>query len=94
MTVKYVPNPAATKQLSVDPMMMAMLAQAAAQGATNARAIAPVETGAYRDSIHPETEPGRGLVVADIRYASFIEFGTSDTQTYAVLRRATDGELV
>jgi hypothetical protein len=62
-----------------------------------AKAIAPVDTGAYRDSIEADVDfggPGgeiRGVMFSDIRYAPYLEFGTSDTPTFATLRRALYG---
>jgi len=91
---KYIPNPTATAQIEVSPEMQAALMVAAERGAENARAIAPVETGALRDSIHAESAPGRAFVIADVPYAVFVEFGTSDTPMFAMLRRGTDGKLV
>jgi len=55
-----------------------------------ARAIAPVRTGAFQDSIQSEVIGTHGRVWSDIRYAAYLEFGTSDTPTFATLRRATD----
>jgi hypothetical protein len=59
---------------------------------SQAQAVAPVETGAYRDSIHVEADlEGETAVAADVDYAVFIEFGTSDTPTFAPLRRGATG---
>ena len=51
-----------------------------------AKAVAPVDTGTYRDSIHVED----GKVVADVDYAGAVEFGTSDTPAHAPLRRGAE----
>jgi hypothetical protein len=55
-----------------------------------AKALAPVRSGEYRDSIHTSLEDGRIVVAADVEYAVFVELGTSDTPTFAVLRRAVE----
>lgn len=54
--------------------------------AGGARAMAPVDTGALRDSI-AVTENGVGVGVP---YASFVEYGTSDTPAQPYLRPAAD----
>lgn len=54
--------------------------------ATDARTLAPVDTGALRDSIH--AEPGK--VVVEVPYAAFVEYGTSDTPAQPYLRPAAD----
>jgi len=51
-----------------------------------ARSVAPVDTGAYRDSIHIED----GKVVADVDYAAVIEVGSSDTPAFSPLRRGAE----
>jgi hypothetical protein len=63
-----------------------------------AKSIAPVVTGAYRDSIHPERGAegpvAVAYVVASDYKAIWIEFGTEDpvpTPAFAVLRRSIDG---
>lgn len=56
--------------------------------AEEARAIAPVRTGGYRNSIHVEQDGPAASVVADVPYAAFVELGTEDTPIFAPLRRA------
>ena len=51
-----------------------------------ARAVAPVDTGEDRDSIHVE----EGKVVADTDHAAAVEFGTGDTPMFAPLRRGAE----
>ena len=54
------------------------LADVCQQIAEYAQSIAPVRTGAYRDSIHVEQNgPLDFSIVADASYAAFIEFGTA-----------------
>jgi hypothetical protein len=55
-----------------------------------ARSLAPVETGAYRASIQASQDNINGTVYSDIRYAPYLEFGTSDTPTFATLRQASE----
>lgn len=55
---------------------------AAERAASEARATAPVKTGAYRDSIHVEHEQAAhrqvALVIADADYALFVEARTGN----------------
>lgn len=93
--VKFIPNPLGIEALKVSPFMVYGMNSVAEDVADRAQSIAPVLTGAYRDSIHAESgiEGGtaRGRVVADDEAAPYIEFGTSDTPTFATLRRALEG---
>ncbi len=63
--------------------------------ADEARRTAPVDTGAYRDSIHVEedTSPdgrARVFVIADDPKAVFIEYGSQDTPRFRTLGRAAN----
>lgn len=65
--------------LRQSPELRRLLHDAAEHGAAAARAAAPVDTGAYRDSIHAEDagidrDRQAARVVADIRYAADVEF--------------------
>jgi hypothetical protein len=55
-----------------------------------AKALAPVATGAYRASLQSDKNGLNAAVFSDIRYAMYLEFGTSDTPTFATLRRASE----
>jgi hypothetical protein len=56
-----------------------------------AQAIAPVgETGDLRDSGHVNEIEGGHEVVFDVPYAVYVEFGTSDTPTFAFLRKGVE----
>ncbi len=58
-----------------------------------AKSIVPVNTGALQDSGRIEiTEEGAIVVFGggDTYYAVFVEFGTSDTPTFAFLRRGAE----
>lgn len=56
--------------------------------------IAPVLTGAYQSSIYKSTDGDDVIVGSDIRYAVYLEFGTSDTPVFATLRRASEAAHV
>ena len=63
--------------------------------AEEARRTAPVDTGAYRDSIHVEedTSPdgrARVFVIADDPKAAFIEYGSQTTPRFRTLGRAAN----
>jgi len=63
------------------------LHEKAEEAARNAKAVAPVLTGAYRDSIQATEEGGEVFVVAKDWKANFIEFGTVNNPPKAPLRR-------
>lgn len=90
----FVPNPLFERELLASTVLDPPLADTADEIATKARGIAPVDTGTYRDSIqvitgHDGGEPS-AAVYSDVEYAPFLEFGTSDTPTFAVFRRASE----
>lgn len=85
----YVPNPAFVRDFEESLAGLELRNEAASKIAERAQAIAPVDSGEYRDSIHVED----GLVVADSEHAVFVEFGTIDTPTFAPLRRAAIEEF-
>jgi HK97 gp10 family phage protein len=64
--------------------------------ATTAQALAPVDTGALRDSIEVEHEaPMRSVVTAgngDVDYAAYQEFGTSRMHAQPYLTPAVEQE--
>jgi HK97 gp10 family phage protein len=63
--------------------------------ATQARATAPVDTGALRDSIRGSVSTDgysvKGTVRASARHATFVEFGTEDTPKHPFLSPAAIG---
>lgn len=63
---------------------------AADQMVDEAKSIAPVDTGRFQDSIHAEIDGTEAAVGSDVEYAVYLEFGTSDTPTFATLRRASE----
>lgn len=91
---KFVPNPAATQLISRMPGMAGQVLARAKIIEANAKALAPVDEGAYRDSIVAEVGADAKGAFARVNAWDFkalwIEFGTSDTPTFAVLRRAVE----
>ena len=88
-TFKYIPNIPAIEIAATEGGTLGVLF-ATPRVAEAARSIAPVLTGAFRDSIVHEIHGLKGIVYSDIRYAKYLEFGTSDTPTFAVFRRASE----
>ena len=88
-TMKYVPNVAAIDAAgtAAGTAGVAVLLPEMEQAA---RALAPVDTGAYQASIQTQQEGVTGQLYSDIEYAQYLEFGTSDTPTFATLRRASE----
>lgn len=66
-----------TGAAKVDKVSSVTLGEIARQLQTDAKAAAPVDTGALRDSIRMSGGRDYRRVTADIRYAIFVEFGTS-----------------
>ena len=89
MTVKYVPNFPVIEAAGEFYGHLAM-AQLVPEIEAEAKSLAPVETGAYRDSITSTISGTKGVVSANIRYAVYLEFGTSDTPVFATLRQASE----
>jgi hypothetical protein len=85
-------NPTFLPTLARGPEMHHAMGEVAEEVAREARSIAPVDEGDFRDSIHEEVviEDGKatGKVIADDPASIHIEFGTSDTPTFATLRKA------
>lgn len=71
--------------LAFSPEVQDDLAARADRVVEMARSIAPVDTGAYRASIHRDPEPdadGSVSVVADVHYAIYVEHGTRQTDRH------------
>lgn len=89
-------NPTFLPRLSASPDLAAGLLAGAEQVAEQARAVAPVLSGSYRDSIHAELFVENGIVKARViaddptGAAGLIEFGTVDTPAFAPLRRGLE----
>jgi hypothetical protein len=82
------------REIASGPAMVAVMQARAKDGEAFAKSIAPVETGAYRDSIQGKvemTDEGAVAIVEAADPASFyIEVGTEDTPTFAVLQKTLD----
>lgn len=92
----FVPNPLLETELEHSGMLERPLEDIAQGIASKAQAIAPVDTGAYRDSISAvsgEDDDGKSVarVLSDSPYGAFLEFGTVSTPVFATLRRASEG---
>jgi len=77
---------AVEEYLASDEMTRALLA-AAEEAAEYWKSIAPVESGAYRDSIEVKRYGDDVYVVASDFKAGWIEFGTEDTPEFACRAR-------
>lgn len=92
--IVYKPDEAATQMLGRTTEMMKFVEGLAATAARSAQAIAPVLTGAYKDSIRSEARilegKATGLVIAEDFKAAWIEFGTETNPTYAPLRKGAE----
>lgn len=95
LPARYIPNLGFEAVARSSTALLGPDIQAAAEKiAEAARNVAPVATGAYRDSIGAAVGlDGEGVVgsaYADVDYAGYVEFGTSDTPAFAPLRRGAD----
>lgn len=94
MANKFRYNPAATAQLQRTVEMVEMLRVRAEDAADQSRAIAPVDTGEYRDSISAEAGIQKGFAMGRVNAAKFtagwLEFGTSKMAAFAPLRRGAE----
>lgn len=92
--VKFAPSFRNIAKIGASPEMVAQLALHARDAADTARMEAPVDTGAYRDSISSEAGvegvSAYGRVIAADFKANWIEFGTIRHPARAVLRRAVE----
>lgn len=96
-TAYYIPNrPVIYNVIPETPHVSIWVSHKAEVIAARAKAIAPVRTGTYRDSIRAmEAEggnPGEWVVVSTDPKSVYLEYGTNDTPTFATLRRAAQGE--
>lgn len=90
-TSYYRPNPAMIPELQHDPYMHAEMEARGEEIAKVAADLAPVLTGALSASISAEVQSDAEVIVSsDVRYAAYVEFGTSDTPTQPFLRPAGD----
>ena len=85
---RFVPNPALIPNLLKSRMIGSRMLVAAEIVAARARQLVPVDTGALQESIEAEASIGEARVWARTSYATYVEFGTSDTPAFAYLRGA------
>lgn len=91
--VRFESDPLAERKLATWPGMIPELESIVAAAAIAARAIAPVETGKYKESINTSVGYDERAVVIGRLYsedwkAHWIEFGTIKELAHAPLRRA------
>lgn len=90
----FIPNPAVEALLAVNPLMGSAMEDIAEEIADKATSAAPRDTGALADSIEGgavlEGGTWKARVVAEVDYAAYVEFGTSDTPAQPFLRPAAD----
>ena len=88
--MRFIPNSANIKRLGRTEEMLVYMGFRAESAAAAAQAIAPVATGAYRDSIEAQAGFAENLaigrVVAKDFKAGWIEFGTYKWPAHATLR--------
>jgi HK97 gp10 family phage protein len=92
--VTFIPNPFLEQQWTASHEAESMLSGVGARIAESARFMAPRLTGALAVSIRVDmTTDGEDRAVeilADVPYAGYVEFGTSDTPAQPFLRPALD----
>ncbi len=89
----FIPNLLVGVEWEVAPETHVMIEEVGQEVAAMAQTLAPVETGALRDSIaaHPGTDAkASSQIIADVPYAAFQEFGTSIMPAHPFLRPALD----
>jgi len=64
--------------------------RAAQETQRNARRFAPVLTGRLREGIVVEASGLTATVISTVRYADYVEYGTSDTRPQPYMRPAAD----
>lgn len=91
--IKFTPNPELEKLLHTHPSVSEATDAAAEAIAERARELAPVDSGAYRDSIVAQKPSPKGVarVAATDPKAAWIEFGNSHEPARFVLRNAVSG---
>jgi hypothetical protein len=90
----FIPNLAGIAELGRSKGVLNAMVENAERAAAEARSIAPVDSGDFQDSIHVEVSSEgnqpEAQVVAGVDYAVYVELGTSDTPTFATLRRGSE----
>jgi HK97 gp10 family phage protein len=87
----YTRNPFLRPQVQASAELHAAVNTLTNRISTRAKALAPFRTGDLKDSIGPSMiGPAVGQVLADIRYAAYVEYGTGDTPSQPYMRPAAD----
>lgn len=93
MATTYIPNPNIKHEWENASETRQMIDEVGEEVAQVAQRMAPVLTGALRDSIAAHSGEGSGAsseIIADVPYAAFVEFGTSQMAAEPFLRPALD----
>lgn len=94
MASRFVPNPGFLAEFSRSKQLLDVLKGKADEAADNARAVAPVQFGDYQDGIEAVSGIEGGMAVGRVNANHFtshwIEAGTSDTPTFAPLRKGAE----
>lgn len=91
--VRFIPNPRVGTQWEQATETREMIQDVGEAVAAEAAAIAPKLTGRLASSIRsaPDSSgPARSEIGADVDYAAYVEFGTSDTPAQPFLRPALE----
>lgn len=86
----FIPNRGFARELKAERSYVEGMAAAAAPAAQNARDIAPVDEGDYRDGIRVTIDGDEVRIDAMDWKSGFIEYGTEDTPVFAPLRRGAE----
>lgn len=88
--VRVVLHDDAIRDLALSPEMEEYLLRVAQAGADGAARLAPVDTGALKDSYKAEVEPGEARFGSNLDYAEHVELGTYKMRAQPHLRPAID----
>lgn len=87
----FIPNPGFVPALLAAAEMKAAMLVVAKEKLEKAQALAPVDTGTFRGSLHIESEGPSVQIVTDDPKWVYLEYGTEDTPVFATLRRSLEG---
>lgn len=92
--VTFIPNPLVGAEWERSVEARLAVAHVGEEVAAKAKELAPVDTGALRDSIasHMASDAGaaKAEILADVPYAAFVEFGTANMAAEPYLRPALE----
>lgn len=92
---RFIPNPTLEAQLRVDPQVGAAMLGVGEVALENVQAATPTDTGTLRASFEASLGGGNEVEVStDVPYWVYVEFGTSDTPTFAMMRRGLEATKV